>query len=65
MCTFVINAFYCNPVNIDVVETDIKYQMELCQLQAIESYKSKKETGAGYSKCFKEKNHNLGDLGFT
>ena len=47
---------FSNPMSIDVEETDIKYQMELCELQASKFYKSKKETGADLFNIFpKEK----------
>jgi len=42
-------------MNIDVEETDIKNQMELCKLQASEFYNSKKETGAYLFKMFPKK----------
>jgi len=49
-----------------VEETHIKYQIELCELQAREFYKSKKETDADLFKMFpKEKYRNLRDLGLT
>jgi len=43
---------FSNQMNIDVEKIDIKDQMEVCELQASEFYKSKKETGADLFKIF-------------
>lgn len=53
-----------NPTTIDVEETDIKYQMELCELQADEFFKSRLETGVNLFKMFpNDKYPKLRDLG--